>query len=74
MTPRSRGGTNGAYNLVMACRGCNGEKGGRTVEEYRTVKGGRRFFGEDAVAMLLAIESGARPLLTAPDGRSEDGD
>lgn len=31
--PRSRGGTTSWENIVAACRGCNGRKGGRTPEE-----------------------------------------
>lgn len=34
LTPRSRGGTNSADNLVVACRTCNGEKGDRLPEHY----------------------------------------
>lgn len=32
--PRSRGGTNARDNLVLACTGCNGAKGDRTLEEW----------------------------------------
>jgi 5-methylcytosine-specific restriction endonuclease McrA len=35
-TPLQRvGGTNEIDNLVTCCRSCNGQKGNRTVEEYR---------------------------------------
>ena len=37
LTPRSRGGTNDTSNVVKACRKCNGDKGGLTLEEYRAV-------------------------------------
>jgi len=35
VTPRFRGGSDAPSNLVRACNGCNSEKGGRTLEEYR---------------------------------------
>lgn len=40
--PRSRGGTWEMFNLVLACRPCNGEKGQLTGEEYLTVLAFRR--------------------------------
>lgn len=37
LIPKSRGGAIlGADNRVIACRRCNGEKGARTLEEYRS--------------------------------------
>jgi 5-methylcytosine-specific restriction endonuclease McrA len=35
VVPRSRGGTNSADNLVVACAPCNRSKGARTPEEWR---------------------------------------
>ena len=32
--PRAAGGGNAVENLAMACKGCNGRKGDRTVEAY----------------------------------------
>lgn len=34
LTPKSRGGTNHASNLVVACSPCNHQKGDRTLDEY----------------------------------------
>jgi 5-methylcytosine-specific restriction endonuclease McrA len=34
--PRSRGGSNKLENLKMSCRDCNGSKGAKTLEEWRT--------------------------------------
>jgi 5-methylcytosine-specific restriction endonuclease McrA len=33
--PRIQGGTDDPGNLVLACKYCNAQKGGRTVEQYR---------------------------------------
>jgi 5-methylcytosine-specific restriction endonuclease McrA len=33
--PQSRGGHEGADNVVTACKRCNSEKGTKTLEEYR---------------------------------------
>lgn len=33
--PRIQGGTDEPENLVLACKYCNSQKGGKTVEEYR---------------------------------------
>lgn len=51
MRPKYRGGTNDVENLVAACEGCNFDKGGLTVDEYKTrlrkQKGkGYKFWGE----------------------------
>jgi 5-methylcytosine-specific restriction endonuclease McrA len=35
VVPRSRGGGNGADNLVLACQPCNSSKGRRLLEEWR---------------------------------------
>lgn len=35
LTPRSRGGTDDAENLVPCCKGCNSIKGNRTIDEAR---------------------------------------
>lgn len=35
MNPLSQGGADTFYNVVAACRACNGSKGKRTVEEFR---------------------------------------
>lgn len=37
LTPSSRGGSSDAGNIVVACRKCNGDKGGLTLDEYRAV-------------------------------------
>lgn len=34
--PLSRGGADAAYNQVMACAGCNLQKGAKTASEYRS--------------------------------------
>ena len=39
LTPRSRGGSNRASNLVCACRKHNEEKGARSLEEYSNLRG-----------------------------------
>lgn len=35
--PKSRGGRGLTHNCVIACQGCNVDKGGLTAEEYRVV-------------------------------------
>lgn len=35
MVPRSRGGSDEAENLAVACRSCNARKSSRTVKEHR---------------------------------------
>lgn len=37
LRPRSKGGSNQEYNVVDACRGCNGDKSSLLLDEYRQV-------------------------------------
>lgn len=34
LTPRSRGGSNAAHNLITSCGSCNSSKGAQTLAEY----------------------------------------
>ncbi len=38
IVPKSRGGSNRASNLTLACEPCNQRKGNRTAEEYGFVR------------------------------------
>lgn len=56
-TPRSRGGSDNAAHLVIACQSCNWIKGSRTLEEFRSLLEQRFereviFFGEIAGDLL----------------------
>jgi 5-methylcytosine-specific restriction endonuclease McrA len=49
--PKIQGGSNRVVNLVSACRSCNSQKGGKTVEQYRDYLGRKSgqfivFYGE----------------------------
>jgi len=46
LMPLSQGGSDSVRNTVLACASCVRAKGNRTLEEYRTVRGGRVFAGE----------------------------
>jgi len=46
--PRSRGGSDGASNAVLACKPCDFTKGNRTIEEWRA----------DLLAGLFSIGNG----------------
>jgi 5-methylcytosine-specific restriction endonuclease McrA len=47
--PVSRGGGNDLHNLVPACRSCNSAKHARTIDEFRSARGGGRFWFEIAM-------------------------
>ena len=44
--PESRGGSDDLKNLVYACLPCNINKSDRTVQEFRALKDGIKFFAE----------------------------
>lgn len=46
VVPLASGGTNDLKNLVASCGLCNGDKGTLSLEEFRAVRGGRKFHGE----------------------------
>ncbi|WP_353057818.1 HNH endonuclease [Devosia sp. YIM 151766] len=45
-TPKCRGGSSAAGNLVLSCTTCNSQKGRKTVAEYRDWLGATAFHGE----------------------------
>lgn len=61
--PRSRGGSNRAAILVIACRDCNQEKGHRTAGEWADALGQRSRLDRVRKANAERIDAGHRPSL-----------
>lgn len=45
-TPKCQGGSNRSHNLVLACVGCNSQKSGKNIDQYRAWLGIEAFHGE----------------------------
>lgn len=71
IVPRSKGGTDDAWNLVRACRTCNVNKASKSLEEFRFFVGIREFWGEnrtlDAEGRLIRRPSFPRGFFTRTD-------
>ncbi|WXL23939.1 HNH endonuclease [Ectopseudomonas mendocina] len=60
VTPRALGGSNEIGNLLAACMSCNGSKGKKTLEQFRTFSAvkaatGETIFGQAQAEYLLRI-------------------
>lgn len=53
--PKSRGGVDGAYNLIYCCERCNGAKGSMSLEKFRSAVLENKFrYGLGQIALMCA--------------------
>lgn len=66
LTPHSRGGANGAQNLVTYCHRCNSSRGARSMRAFAGVVAGYLDHGAQAETILAHVRTTCRRAIDVP--------